>query len=547
MTDNLRSAAADIFKNPLLTGLGWFNVFFIAEFFLAAGEYITLSVLWNALLLVVLLLPINQSWLRKTRSVLCWVAAAVLLYSESWLPGIDSVTSNVQNILGFSRDYLLELALDFISPTVIGWGLVLVFAYLVARNWIRVSVFTVFYFVLFIFIPWTWNEIHPTNLDEDNAILETAATEETLAAKKEAGVADSATIAKWFTAFHEYEKDRKAQLPQGLSEKDTPFDIVLLNICSLSNDDLEASGLSGHSVFSRFNIIFDRFNSATSYSGPATLRLLNMACGQPSHDDLYNNRPECQIMNRLDNLGFKQHLFLDHSGEYDNYLQTLRDKAGLTAPLESKRRYPVRYMAFDDEPLSDDLAVLRDWQRVTAANKGARSVTLFNFIALHDGNRLPRHGQWENFKPRAKTMLDQLQTFMRELERSGRKVMLIVVPEHGAAVRGDRVQVPRLRDIPSMRITQVPVMVKFFGLKNLPKNPVHVTGDTSYLAIGQLIGKVLSNNFFSSAQGTVDLSELVADLPQTNPVSENAQAQVLTYKGRDYLKRSDGNWVAYPR
>lgn len=121
-----------------------------------------------------------------------------------------------------------------------------------------------------------------------------------------------------------------------------------------------------------------------------------------------------------------------------------------------------------------------------------------NFMALHDGNRLPRHAHWENFKPRAKIFLDQLQAFMRDIERSGRKVMLIVVPEHGAAVRGDRVQTARLRDIPSMRITQVPTMVKFFGLKELNSKTVHVTGDTSYLALGALIGKVLETNFYSS-------------------------------------------------
>lgn len=318
-----------------------------------------------------------------------------------------------------------------------------------------------------------------------------------------------------------------------------------MNICSLSNDDLAVSDLTNHSVFSRFNLIFDRFNSATSYSGPATLRLLNMACGQPSHDDLYVSRPECQIMNRLDKLGFKQHLYLDHSGDYDDYLETLRNKAGLTAPLESDKRYPIRYMGFDDEPLADDLAVLRDWNRRTAREKG-RSVTLMNFMALHDGNRLPRHAHWENFKPRAKIFLDQLQAFMRDIERSGRKVMLIVVPEHGAAVRGDRVQTARLRDIPSMRITQVPTMVKFFGLKELNSKTVHVTGDTSYLALGALIGKVLETNFYSSPKGTVDLTELAAELPQTNPVSENAQSVVLTYKGRDYLKRGD-NWVVYPK
>lgn len=542
MTEKVTTVSS-LFESPFLRGLGWWNVFFACEFALAACDYLSLSVLYNALLFFVLLLPVANRKISIARHVLAAAGAAVLVYSESWLPGLDSITSNAANIAGFSASYIKELLWDFVNFEMVGWGIVIALAYLVLRNWIRLSVVTVLYFVGFVLTPYLWNAVNPPETETP----ELAATDTTAAESKKtaAGAADSATITKWLAAFHEYEKDRKAQLPEGLSAKDTPFDIVIMNICSLSNDDLAVSDLTNHSVFSRFNLIFDRFNSATSYSGPATLRLLNMACGQPSHDDLYVSRPECQIMNRLDKLGFKQHLYLDHSGDYDDYLETLRNKAGLTAPLESDKRYPIRYMGFDDEPLADDLAVLRDWNRRTAREKG-RSVTLMNFMALHDGNRLPRHAHWENFKPRAKIFLDQLQAFMRDIERSGRKVMLIVVPEHGAAVRGDRVQTARLRDIPSMRITQVPTMVKFFGLKELNSKTVHVTGDTSYLALGALIGKVLETNFYSSPKGTVDLTELAAELPQTNPVSENAQSVVLTYKGRDYLKRGD-NWVVYPK
>ena len=252
-------------------------------------------------------------------------------------------------------------------------------------------------------------------------------------------------------------------------------------------------------------------------------------------------------MNRLDQLGFKQHMFFDHHGQYDNYLQTMRDKAGLTAPLESSKKYPVRYVAFDDEPISDDLAVMRDWLRTLNRDKDVkRTVTLFNFIALHDGNRLPRQSRWEAFKPRLKVFLDDLQRIIREIERSGRKVMLVVVPEHGAAVRGDRVQTARLRDIPSMRITQVPTMVKFIGIKNMPQETIHVTGNTSYLAMAELIGKVIESNYFSVDGGSIPLQELIQDLPETNPVSENGQSVVLTYKGQDYIRRNKGEWVVYP-
>lgn len=532
------------------TGLGLWNVYFIAKFALAHYEYLTLNFLYNGLLLLFILLPLKNRFLCIARTVVALIAAVALLYSESWLPGPDSIISNAQNIAGFSAMYVAQLIVDFVNVKMVIWGIVIVLAYLLIKNWVRLTVFTLGYFICLVlqpyYVAWTTKPAVEQNVE---VVAQNKPSQPQQETNADPSAITPETIDKWYTAFLDYEKGRRAEFPQGLSANDTPFEIILMNICSLSNDDLLASDLMNHPVLSEFNIRFDHFNSATSYSGPATLRLLNAVCGQVNHDSLYDGRrPECEIMNRLDQLGYRQHLYLDHRGQYDNYLQTLRDKAGLMAPLESTAKYPVRYMAFDDEEIADDLAVLRDWQRKTSRDKETkRHVTLFNFIALHDGNRLPRHSRWEEFKPRAIRFLNDLQTFMHELERSGRKVMLIVVPEHGAAVRGDRIQAPRLRDIPSMRITEVPLMVKFFGIKNMPAEPIHVTGPTSYLAMSTLIGRVLSLNYFGADGGSVPLEELVRDLPETNPVSENGQSVVLTYRGNDYIRQKGGEWRPYPR
>lgn len=532
------------------TGLGLWNVYFIAKFALAHYEYLTLNFLYNGLLLLFILLPLKNRFLCIARTVVALIAAVALLYSESWLPGPDSIISNAQNIAGFSAMYVAQLIVDFVNVKMVIWGIVIVLAYLLIKNWVRLTVFTLGYFICLVlqpyYVAWTTKPAVEQNAE---VVAQNKPSQPQQETNADPSAITSETIDKWYTAFLDYEKGRRAEFPQGLSANDTPFEIILMNICSLSNDDLLASDLMNHPVLSEFNIRFDHFNSATSYSGPATLRLLNAVCGQVNHDSLYDGRrPECEIMNRLDQLGYRQHLYLDHRGQYDNYLQTLRDKAGLMAPLESTAKYPVRYMAFDDEEIADDLAVLRDWQRKTSRDKETkRHVTLFNFIALHDGNRLPRHSRWEEFKPRAIRFLNDLQTFMHELERSGRKVMLIVVPEHGAAVRGDRIQAPRLRDIPSMRITEVPLMVKFFGINNMPAEPIHVTGPTSYLAMSTLIGRVLSLNYFGADGGSVPLEELVRDLPETNPVSENGQSVVLTYRGNDYIRQKGGEWRPYPR
>ncbi|MBS5491769.1 MAG: cellulose biosynthesis protein BcsG [Sutterella wadsworthensis] len=528
-------------NNRSWKGLGIWNVYFVLKFALAAFGYINLDFLGNALLMAWLLLPIDRRALRILRGGLGFVAAVVLIYSESWLPGIESIMANKAGITGFSLLYVTELAIDFINPQMVGWGLLALLLYFLLRNYLRLTFFTIVYFLGAVTFPFV------QSLLPEDAPVQVAGTATSTQAPTtgKAKSDDLKAVGEWYSAFIDYERERRATMPQGLSEKDTPFDILLLSICSLSNDDLAASQLDTHPVFNRFNIRFDEFNSATGYSGPALLRLLNGACGQPSHNDLYGERrTECEVMTRLGTLGYTQRLLMDHSGEYDNFLQSLRDKAGVTAPLDNTK-FPLRYMGFDDEEISDSLAVLRHWQRTQARSKDRRTMTLMNFIALHDGNRLPGRGRSEPFKPRAKRMFDDLNTFMNELERSGRKVMLVIVPEHGAAVRGDKIQAPRLRDIPNLRITQVPVMVKFFGLKGLPTEAIHVTGNTSYLALTSLIGKTLETDYFGKQGGSVPLEDLVKDLPQTNPVSENGQAQVLKYKDRQYVRMNGGEWKPY--
>ena len=527
---------------PRFTGLGVWNVYFIIAFALAAFGYIELNLLGNALLMAWLLLPVGPKWLRILRGTLGVAAAAVLLYSESWLPGVDSILANKGGIAGFSLLYMAEFALDFINVKMVGWGLLVFHGYFLVRRYVRVTFFTIVYFLGAVTMPWV-----QSILPERAPVVTADAGGQTneAAAPAKTGKADAKAVGEWYDAFLAYEHDRRARFPNGLSEKDTPFDILLLSICSVSNDDLAVSQLDQHPLFKEFNIRFDSFNAATAYSGPALLRLLNGACGQPSHSELYGERrPECEIMTRLGTLGYSQRLLMDHSGEYDNFLQSMRDKAGVTATLDNAK-YPTRYMGFDDEEIADSLAVLRHWQRTQVKSKAGRTATLINFIALHDGNRLPGRGRAEPFKPRAQEMFDNIRTFLRELERSGRKTMVVIVPEHGAAVRGDKIQVPRLRDIPTMRISRVPVMVKFVGLKGMPNEPIHVTGNTSYLALTSLIGKTLETDYFSKDGGTVPLEQLVHDLPQTNPVSENGTVQTLEYQGREYFRQNGGEWKPY--
>ena len=144
-------------------------------------------------------------------------------------------------------------------------------------------------------------------------------------------------------------------------------------------------------------------------------------------------------------------------------------------------------------------------------------------------------------------VLGDLASFIDALEKSGRRALVVVVPEHGAALHGDRMQIPGMREIPSPSITHVPVGVKLVGM-GIPAaaGPRHVTTPSSYLAISELVARVYALNAQSQADGR-DWEGLLQGLPETPAVSENEGAKVIDYDGKPYLQlQGSSSWTPYP-
>ena len=127
------------------TGLGLWNVFFIGEFLLGGFGYLSLNLLQNVLLLVFVLFPIGNRYLRWFRTLVAVVCAAALVYSESWLPGLDSIRGNFHNLAAMESGYPLDSALNFLNFEMIGAGIALIIIYYAIRDYIRVTTFTVGY------------------------------------------------------------------------------------------------------------------------------------------------------------------------------------------------------------------------------------------------------------------------------------------------------------------------------------------------------------------------------------------------------------------
>ncbi|HGM6910833.1 TPA: cellulose biosynthesis protein BcsG [Serratia marcescens] len=533
-------------------GLGGWNLYFLAKFALLWFGYLNFHALPNLVFMAFLLMPIPSQRLHRWRHYLAIPIGIALFYHDTWLPGINSILSQGSQLAGFSAQYLLELIGRFINWQMIGAAFVLFIAYLFVAQWVRVTVFTVAALVWLniVNIAGPAVSLLPATSTAAAGGANTLAT--SAPAAGDAAPADSlpptsANLTAYLNQFYEREKGRTTAFPASLPADAQPFDLLVINICSLAWADMDAVNLQNHPLWSKMDIMFDNFNSATAYSGPAAIRLLRASCGQLSHRDLYQPvNQQCYLFDNLAKLGFKEQLMLDHSGVFGNFLKELREQGDMQAPLMSQAGIGNELTSFDGEPIYNDLELLTRWLDQQQQGGDGRTATFFNIIPLHDGNRFVGSNKSADYPPRAQKLFDQLNTFLDQLEKSGRKVVVVIVPEHGAALVGDKMQMSGLRDIPSPNITHTPVGIKLVGMKAPHQgSPLQIKTPSSYLALSELVSRLVDGKVFS--EPSVDWQALTQGLPQTPVISENDNAVVMLYQGKPYIRLNGGDWVPYPQ
>lgn len=534
-------------------GLGGWNFYFILKFALMGYGYLNFHPLYNLFFLAYLLCPLPYLFLHRLRRWIALPIGVALFYHDTWLPNIYSILSQGSSVFDFSWDYIHELADRFINWTMIGVGFILLVSYLYLSQWIRMTTLTI--------IALVWVNL----LSIESPFLPRHATPSTtaLANKKQplteeiktSSVNSSNTAEPTNTNLNDYlnqffsqQKTLHTAFPSSLKSDAQPFDVLLIQICSLAWADVESVQLENHPIWSKFDIFFDHFNSAASYSGPAAIRLLRASCGQMQHDQLYTPAPSyCYLMDNLERLGFTRELMLDHLGTFGDFLKEVREYGGVQqVPMISQQGIEVELTSFNAQPIYNDLELLNRWLDSRGKSTNPRSVTYFNTIVLHDGNRSLTDNKPIAYKVLTTHFLDEIDRFFSKLEQSGHKAMVVFIPEHGRNIAGDKLQMSGLRDIPSPDITHIPVGIKFFGMKAPHQDkPLKIDAPSSYLAVSDLISRVVNGEIFT--QDRVDFLSLTQGLPETTAVSENMGVTVMDYQHKYYiLLKGESSWIPYP-
>jgi cellulose synthase operon protein YhjU len=237
---------------------------------------------------------------------------------------------------------------------------------------------------------------------------------------------------------------------------------------------------------------------------------------------------------------------MNHDGHYGGFLDDVRERGGLKAHLFDTRGLAPYLQSFDGSPVHDDYAVLSNWWAARMKSHEGRVALFYNTISLHDGNYYSGHrsNSMEIYPARVGQLLKDMDRFFSVLQASGRKVVVVFVAEHGASVRGDKMQIAGLREIPTPRISTVPVGIKLIGLPDNPAaKPFLVTRPTSYLAISQLLANFITITPFG--KNNLTMEDYTRDLPDTNFVAENSDVVVMRRDKRYYIHSKGVEWVEY--
>jgi cellulose synthase operon protein YhjU len=515
--------------------MGLWSVYFFAKFLLYALGYMDFNPWLNLAFAVFTALTPKNARQRFAKNLIAVPVGIVLLYHDSWLPPMVQAMSQLQNLRAFSAAYLWELAGRLVS-----WKLLLELAailalYALARRKLRMSTF-VFIGIIAIMIlphgPW-W----------PGAVPGPAAISRAPAGPAMSGM-DTSTEAldSHLAQFYSAQKRVQIRFSRPPAE-DVPYDILMLHVCSLSWDDLKTAQIAPDTFFGRFDVVLSNFNAAASYSGPAAIRLLRGACGQTPESKLYDRAAgECLVMDGLQNAGFEPHWLMNHDGHFGNFFGDVRDRGGLSVPLENIVGATPAQQSFDNTPIYSDYSVLSRWWARRQANQAPRIALYYNTISLHDGNRVLGPGRADSsYGARLAQFTSDVGRFFGDLRKSGRRVIVVVIAEHGAALGGDRRQISGLREIPTAAIAHVPVAIAFVNAPGAQQRPQQkLDTSVSYPAVIELLSRFIANSPFDQPGSSLDT--YVQGLPQSGFVAENNGTTVMEAGGRYMMRSPDGAW-----
>ena len=214
-------------------------MYFLGKFLLTWTGHLNFQVLPNLIFALVLLIPIAHPMLRRARTLIAVPVAVALLYQDTWFPPFSRLLAQ-PGVLNFSFDYIVELLGRFIDWQVAAMLLLSAVGYVLLSPWLRLTTLTL--------LGFAWLSLGSLQWLLPPATVQPMASTQpgTPSPANSVGEPDDATLNTYLDTFYQTESQRKVEF-KAPAVKPPPFDLLVINICSLAWDDLDTVGLRNNS------------------------------------------------------------------------------------------------------------------------------------------------------------------------------------------------------------------------------------------------------------------------------------------------------------
>lgn len=494
----------------------FFNGLYFFKLGLFAFSLTNFSLFYNLVVFFLLAVHINKPIINRVWRLLIGSLAFILFYHDSYLPSLEQIMAQKDNLTNFSVDYILEFIKEFINIYMIIAFVVATIALKFINKYIRAFSIIV---LLMLIMPFMNLDILRIGFSNDDVIR----INENLFTKKvdKNSIFTQSNLNDFEEKFYESQEDLILEVPS-IPENFSKFNIVLVHVDGLSNFDLSKLDLKDVSTLKRFDAYLTNFNTVSSESSTNIKRLLfNSLCGQKPYKDLeISTTSSCSLVGALKNLGYKTQFIFDDEIELAKQKQSI---------------------------FQNEMVLLSDLDKLNSSIKEAfdsvqkfSSEPLFQYVHL---NALTKEKNVANYKNKAISLLIRLGRLMDLIEKTKKPTLMIMLPSRGSFVFNDVTQPTGFGYIPSLRLTKASAMIKFFRSSGVNEIAIYEK-PVSYMGLTELIFRVLENNSFSNST-VFSPKSLVEELTKNEYVNDNQTASFIEIKQKQFYKILDSKWTEY--
>jgi cellulose synthase operon protein YhjU len=347
------------------------NAYFLLKLYLYAQGTIVPDLVPNLVFLAFVATPLPERFARRAgvtalRQVLNAALAVCLLWHDSYLPPVLRAWGQLEQQGMPSLTYIVFFVVGFFDWPLLAAMVGVLIISLALRRWRAIAVGLTALLLSFAPFYVSW-----------------AAAAGKVEKAKPAEAKPHAPGA-FLEDFYSRESERVVLFKK---PSNPPFDIIVVHVCSMAWSDLKAVHLEQHEFLKGMDYLFTGFNSVSSYSNPAVMRLLRANCGQTPHTDLYNPvPPTCFLYESLKGVGYQNYVVMSHDGKYGHYTEDIKKNGLADATFIVPEKMPPQSIFFDDSKMYSDFDMLKKWLAARNASNAPRAALYFNTVNLHAGS-----------------------------------------------------------------------------------------------------------------------------------------------------------------